>query len=219
MAVTNHFYCGNTSVSRKLSWKDFVTEYAKAYDNSEKWLKYFMDKTATVAILPSGEMLPIDKQSIETHFCFGESGYDAEDAAHMAHVARTNENYFKKENMKSFDETISLLKGNDTRALWLTICKDEGWGNKHPDSKLVRIKFLRLNEIIDALGGSCFLEELPGKEFTVWNDSYRVATNEEKECILAAYEQARAAHEKKVDAYLKRYGTSKVHSWTYWRDA
>lgn len=36
MVVTNHFYCGNTSVSRKLPWKDFVMEYARAYFEGQK---------------------------------------------------------------------------------------------------------------------------------------------------------------------------------------
>ncbi|MBR4305617.1 MAG: PHP domain-containing protein, partial [Ruminiclostridium sp.] len=31
MAITNHFYGGNTCVSRELDWHDFVMEYARAY--------------------------------------------------------------------------------------------------------------------------------------------------------------------------------------------
>ncbi|MBE6879885.1 MAG: hypothetical protein E7490_03485 [Ruminococcaceae bacterium] len=39
MVVTNHFYCGNTSVSRNLPWKDFVMEYARAYYEGQKTAK------------------------------------------------------------------------------------------------------------------------------------------------------------------------------------
>lgn len=39
MVVTNHFYCGNTSVDRKLPWKDFVMEYARAYYEGQKTAK------------------------------------------------------------------------------------------------------------------------------------------------------------------------------------
>ena len=204
--------------------KMLEAEYAKAYDSSPKWLKYFMDKTATIAELPNGDILPIDKQTIETRFCFGESGYDYEEASDMAHVARTSETYFKAENMKEFNDTIERLKEKETDYLnWrVVLYKIKGWCGRKPAEgcKLIGMKFMQLHDIIDALGGSCCLADLPGTEFTDrYGDTYRIPTKEEKECILNAYEQARAAHEKKVDAYLKRYGTSKVHSWTYWRDA
>ncbi len=39
MVVTNHFYCGNTSVSREQSWYDFVMEYARAYYEGQKTAK------------------------------------------------------------------------------------------------------------------------------------------------------------------------------------
>lgn len=39
MAVTNHFYCGNTSVSRNQAWSEFVMEYARAYYEGQKTAK------------------------------------------------------------------------------------------------------------------------------------------------------------------------------------
>ena len=39
MVVTNHFYCGNTSVDRNQPWKDFVMEYAKAYYEGQETAK------------------------------------------------------------------------------------------------------------------------------------------------------------------------------------
>ena len=47
----------------------------------------------------------------------------------------------------------------------------------------------------------------------------KVAAVEELAIIRAAVQSAATAHEKRVETYLKRYGTSKVHTWTYWRDA
>jgi hypothetical protein len=73
--------------------------------------------------------------------------------------------------------------------------------------------------VIDACGGSVYLSELPGRSITIHGVEGKVATNEEIQLILDAYKEAAQAHEKKVNTYLKKYGTSKVNSWTYWRDA
>ncbi|MBQ1357138.1 MAG: hypothetical protein IIY64_01270, partial [Aeriscardovia sp.] len=88
------------------------------------------------------------------------------------------------------------------------------------DCRLRFVEWKRLSEVLDDLGGSAFLEDLPGqtvKAGEYWE--YKILTADEIDIIINAWKQAAAAHEKKVDAYLKRYGTSKVHAWTYWRDA
>lgn len=37
--------------------------------------------------------------------------------------------------------------------------------------------------------------------------------------LIRAYRWSRSLFEKRLQSYLKRYGTSKLHTWTYWRDA
>ena len=39
-----------------------------------------------------------------------------------------------------------------------------------------------------------------------------------KEIIREAFETEIAKFEKRLDAYLKKYGTSKLRTWTYWQD-
>ena len=46
----------------------------------------------------------------------------------------------------------------------------------------------------------------------------RPLTTEEIDIVIEAYKKARAAFEKRLNTYLKRYGMSKVETWTYWRD-
>ena len=46
-----------------------------------------------------------------------------------------------------------------------------------------------------------------------------VPNDEEREIIAYGYAIAKQLHYKKVMAYLKRYGLSKVDTWTYWQDA
>ena len=44
-------------------------------------------------------------------------------------------------------------------------------------------------------------------------------TDEEKKLILKGLKFARKCFEARLDTYLKRYGVSKLHTWTYWADA
>lgn len=197
-------------------------EFAKAWKDP-RMVDYCTNKVAAVAVLPTtGEIITFDKMSIETRFCFGESGYDAEDARNMAAHARTSCDYFKEENMRAFKQWLDNLE--DARTLegrYILTIGGRAYTGQADDCKLRYIRLERISKVIDDLGGSAFLADLPGQTVTENGSGrkYRIATAEELEAITNACKQAAAAHEKKVDAYLKRYGTSKVHAWTYWRDA
>lgn len=192
-------------------------QFSKAW-NSERMIKYCTDKTAAAAVLPNGDIITADKQGIKTRFCFGESGYDYDDAARMAQHARTSEDYFRAENMKSFNEWVKDLEElQQETSRYLLIIRDIQYTGQKEDCKLRGLEWVRITDFLDACGGSANLEAVRGQHFDKWGG--RVATPEEIEIILEAYKTARDDHRKKVDAYLKRYGLSKVDSWTYWRDA
>ena len=199
--------------------KALVRELYEAQYSSEKTLAYHVDDVAAVAVLPAGDVVTVNKRRIETSFCFGESGYDMDDAIEAAEHARTSEAYFKRENMEHYTKQIAdyeaILNGEST---WHVLIINEFW-NQKPGCVLRKPYFCRLGDVVEACGGSCYVEELPGRELTVNGYNGRIATAEEIRLILDATKAAAAAHEKKVDAYLKRYSTSKVHAWTYWRDA
>ena len=50
-------------------------------------------------------------------------------------------------------------------------------------------------------------------------DIIRKATDEERRVYLAELGRVRKAFRKRIDTYLKRYGVSKLHTWSYWADA
>lgn len=191
-------------------------EYAKEWSDP-KMIDYCVNKASRVAVMLDGdEIIPIDKQKIETWFCFGESGYDYDDAQNMAHHARTSEEYFTAENLKEFDATIKAIEEQLTDytsgGYILTI-------GKHKENRIGYIHYERTSAIIKALGGSAYLAELAGQSIEIWGTTYRIPTAKDLQTLLDAYKEAREHHAKKVRAYLKRYGLSKVHSWTYWREA
>lgn len=195
-------------------------EYTKVWGNSEKMINYCVNKVATIAELPNGGIVTIDKQSIEKDFCFGESGYDYDDAQAMAEHARKSEEYFKAENMRHFNAWIKDLEETlSGEGDYKLLIHDRQYSSQTDDCRLVGVTWARFIDVIDACGGSVYSDELGGKRITFRGVECRIATNEELQIILDAYKVVARAHEKKIDSYLKRYGTSKVHAWTYWRDA
>lgn len=42
---------------------------------------------------------------------------------------------------------------------------------------------------------------------------------EQRAMLIKAVEYRLKQFEKRLHTYLKRYGVSKIHTWTYWRDA
>ncbi len=184
------------------------------------------NKAAALAELPNGDLIPVEKHKIETDFCFGESGYDYDDAQRAAANARTNEGYFRRENMKHFTKWIDDLAeqeemhGADPRLpRFVLLIAEKPYYGQPEASKLKGLTFARDGDILAALGGSAFVRDLPGQRVTVRGQNYRIPTRGELDAIRAVYEQAQEEHGKKIDRYLKRYGLSKVNSWTYWRDA
>jgi hypothetical protein len=50
-------------------------------------------------------------------------------------------------------------------------------------------------------------------------ENTRFLTSEETKQIKAALEYALDLHKKRLETYLKKYGTSKIYTWSYWVDA
>lgn len=195
-------------------------EYAKEWD-TERMISYCTNKAAAVALL-GDSILPIDKKSIKKHFCFGEDGGESYDAAlSMARTARTSADYFKRENMQEHIEWIEALQEQ------LDFCNNsekmppDWWYliGHHKKSKIAYIYTAKLTDIINALGGSCFVRDLPGTKIDFWGATYTIPGAGDLEKIIEAYKEAAAQHEKRVNTYLKKYGLEYVHSWTYWINA
>ena len=170
-------------------------------NGNEHWRKYYEEEIGVLVRLSDGRILNIAKPSIETRFCFGERGYDSDDAARMAAHARTNEEYFRSENLKRYKDMIDTLSRT---------YRDGYHGNEEV-------------WVSEAYGGRPGIVSVNvGDTWCYWErKGERVPTvsEEDRERILEGYRKAYAAFEKRINTYLKRYGLSKVHSWTYWLDA
>lgn len=195
-------------------------EIAKVWD-SERMIKYVLGQVQVAAVLEDGTIITIDKQSIETRFCFGESGYDYDEAAEGVRTAYTSTEYLKRENMRDYDRKLAEIDEAATfdGYVMLTVRRPAYYGQTR-DCRLGCLDWRRTTDVLEDLGGSAYLDRLPGQTIQDrTGGEYRILTASDIETVREAYKAARAAHEKKVDAYIKRYGTSNVTAWTYWRDA
>lgn len=138
----------------------------------------------------------LSKPGMETRFCFHDEGPDYEHYKELTSADDKMARYFKAKNLQKFDGKIKHIEkgeewSEDKRVWWYT----------SDDNSYCRYKlYLR------------FYDAGRDEEGTL-------CTDEEKKLILKGLKFARECFEKRLDAYLKRYGVSKLHTWTYWADA
>lgn len=183
--------------------KAILTEQnAKVWD--DHMTKYCVGKVSDIVFLTDG-IYTIDKPSIKTDFCFGYhdyttmEGYNSFDgyagAQDRADKAAKDANYFIRKNLEGLDSWIEVLKDED-RALYLR----KRYFKQPEDCKLL--------DITD-YGWSY---EVPA------NPDGRPLTAEERALIIKGYESAKEKFVKRLNVYLKKYGMSKINTWTYWLD-
>jgi hypothetical protein len=169
-----------------------LNEFIATCDASDK--EYYKKYNVGAIKLAGGYYL-IEKPSIDNRFCFHDEGPNYEFYKHlMADREKRLAAYFKSENLAGFDNKIErITKGeeysHDKRVWW----------NKSYNNGRIEL---------------CF-----NSSWGYPDGNWKECTDEEKALILKGLKFGRDLFEKRLDAYLKRYGTSKLHTWTYWADA
>lgn len=188
---------GTDQAALKELYRQIISEYWK----DSKMIDFCMKKAAYIVQLENGDITEIEKPEIETRFCFGygcngisaEGDYEA--AAEMMNYADTHEDYFIKENLKEINNYIDSLKDSSLRVYkFVHYC-----GNC--DHRLKGIQFYRYYEA-------------PEKNL---KDCHELTAGE-RESILAGYEEVKKQFIKRLNTYLKKYGLTKLHTWTYLSD-
>lgn len=158
--------------------------------------------------LANGDIYVIQRPEIKKDFCFGYGmngicdDEDMDRAGNMAHHAATNEEYFIKQNLEEFDRKISLLM--DSRYVGYKYCAYSG--QKHGS----KLKTYTMSHLCDG----------PEYNPSHWNRLVDVErlTEDEIRALIDGYGVAKGMFTKRLNTYLKRYGLSKVNTWTYLRD-
>ena len=169
----------------------------------EKMVKYSVDKTSAYMVI-DGVIITFDKPKIETRFCFGhgrqiQTGYD--EALSMCDYASTSEAYFTTRNIEG-TEAASIMKHID-----------EGC---HPfEPWLDRSHYTCQTE--DCKIGAIRWEHRHKRDWCE-RQGWRRLTDGEIAELYALMGDEQEKFKKRLKTYLKRYGMSKVETWTYWAD-
>lgn len=155
--------------------------------------------------LDGGYIVTIDKPRIETSFCCGEDegmgGRTIKEANEILEGKKT-EHGFKAANIGEFDEMIIATVGR--KVLKFT--------KEYPDFKsdFHFIPVLVKNGNHATIENNCRY---------VCGEKIRVFTDDDFRKMRNAYMIVRADYIKRVNAYWKRFGASKIRTWTYWMSA
>ena len=154
--------------------------------------EYYRKSNAAAVRLPEGWFV-VGKPSIENRFCFHDEGPDYETYKDLHRKEENMRAYFLHRNLSDFD----------TKLKWL-----------EDDSAPVFVRgglYQGTAEIVTRQYSWDWSE--------AWQRDWRQLTAEERKQIAGALRFVRDGFEKRLQAYLNRYGTSKIHTWTYWAEA
>ena len=181
--------------------KETIQEYLQEV-NEKIWAgdthmqEYCRKQCSDVFKSTGGHLVEFEKPSIKKDFCFGhgQNGISTEEESEIAfsnaQYARTNEGYFLQENLEQFDEWMEMLNGKDKLYLMRNYCKPCKMACVRTETYFWHYQWDR-EKIVEELSAAD-IEKL-------------------KEIVLSE----KAKFTKRLNTYLKRYGLSKVHSWTY----
>jgi hypothetical protein len=168
---------------------------------NEYWQEYFTQKYVAAVEFTPNHYLLFEKKEIEKSFCFGYSDFGQGPTQKEAIKAQSavNAKYVKERNMESWQLIQADIDTGEIR----TWAGRDGESN-HTDHIMTEIHF---RTYVDG-----------GRD----SDRY-VSINKKRDPVIygkieKCFTYAKNSFEKRVDSYLKRYGVSKIKTWTYWMD-
>ncbi len=187
-------------------------EHPEAWDRNFRHWKdghYFVE-------LSDGVILTVDRPRIKTRFCCGEDdrGQGGEDTpgtvafAEKVLAEKRTERGFKAANLRPFDRRMGHLVG---RRAW-RLARDGG-----REAEAWRGDFVPGLMTGGYTDGSTYLSNAAnagGSERVV-----RILTDDDMRRLRRAYMAVRTDFRRRLNAYWKRFGASKIRTWTYWTEA
>lgn len=185
---------------------EYMQEMGKAW-TSKDMLDHFRKNFSSAVRLQNGGILFFEKPRIENRFCFPDEGPAYDNYCYVTENDERLKNYFLKQNLGGFDADIEKLKSLDHDECKTLFIQRESYTGETAPLNLWQWRFWNEGEM------------------KIWPSQFPSVGNYEKMCeadrkvILEGVKHEREKFEKRLNAYLKRYGTGKILTWTYWADA
>ena len=200
----------NFDAPDKALLEEYLNEMRKVYPNDERMIEYHRKEANRVIRLTNGGLMVFEKPKIETSFCFGYGCQSStyEEASKAAENAASEE-YFMSENLDPLDRGIKAMAGE--------LEDDYHYGYMKPYLYRMTYRGLNLNVFEFQWMRPYDVENEPWK--TKGYADLALLSDDDRKLILEALKAERAAFEKRLKTWWKRYGVEKLKIWTYWADA
>ena len=178
-----------------------MEKVTKEFEKITKDVDWYLKNHVGYTELEGSYIYYIDKPHIETRFCFGhgQNGISTEeeyqDAKKSAEYAATRENYFINENLYKLNKLINNIKNSHYNFIF----------PKYSDEYNVNFVNVYSDDYMPHEGYFAYFAKT----------KIRDLTPKDKEQILASLEIEKAKFTKRLNTYLKKYGLSKINTWTY----
>lgn len=194
----------------------YLAEIRKAWSHSDRMMDYFRKDVGQLVMLTNGGYFVVEKSRIETSFCFGYhtdyTGHERIDAEKARQAFLNSSANFKRENLEELERIIKRLSvAPSWDSDYLPVLKRLEYYSQESPLNVWKISWVHYPK---------FYDEYKDDDGCISNDTIKSVciSDEDREIILSAYKAERDSLNKRLDTYLKRYGTSKLKTWTYWRD-
>lgn len=188
-------------------WEEFRKRVLKAEDNSQDWLNYWLKGTSELMMTDCGVILRFEKEKIKVDFCWHDEGPDYEEYKRLHSDDEAMREYFINANLRKYDEQIEGLTSRKNR-----------W-----EEPQVIVLYERDTCSHGKCGWGTGFRMMSKCQFQQEQNDSRCTVHQltENDIVkaLALVKSERAKMEKRLQTYLKRYGISKLHTWTYWENA
>lgn len=192
--------------------EEYMQEWQKVWPGDSSMLDYERKGFSGAVRLENGGILYFNKPHIETKFCFHDEGPDYEFYKQLMNEDERLKAYFLRENMKDYDQDIEELSEAHE---WDS---HEGLYIKNKRLYIQRRSYSSQTEPLN-LWTWRTIDDWEVQAHPSFYPDIEPMTESDRQTILAGVRSEREKFEKRLNTYLKRYGTSKLHTWTYWADA
>ena len=179
-----------------------TNEFKKVWHRDERMVDYCTKQTVAYATIKD-KIIPVDKASIQKNFCFGysDSRYNTDDfdrANAMAEKAATDVKYFLKENYRDarYGRIINMINSSKYTAYMIP-----HYTRQDDDCRIYCVNFVNVWD----------KDRIPENAIEL--------TKEDLVTYKKALVEAIKLFTKRLNTYLKKYGMTKVNTWSYWQDA
>ena len=198
-----------TDAERREFW---ITEGEK----EGRYLEFIYKRYPLAVRLTDGRVIFCERDGLETSFCFGhgQNGITTEEESQRARenerYASSDERYFIEENMKGIRDLVAMAKGTYKEPGYKANCKYCYSYTVRPGRNEQHIFFSDYTK--EELLGGCEYHFYLSKDQA---ESLNPIEGEDRQRVIKLYETEEANRLRRVQNYLKRYGLSKLKTWTY----